>query len=306
MENSADKPEKFGPPGVAIDGAKARSIREAKKLTQLYVASVVGVTTDTISRWENNRYPSIKRENAEKLAAALEVELDEIIRPEEVAEPPVEETAAPLPVKPQRHRLGAVIALLAVLLVVVLVVSRQMTSPPAAVRWLPAHAAPGEIIPVKIKIKKGASGGRGIIIREQLPAGWRLVNALPAPSAGQQDGELKWLLSGDSGPVTISYTVQAAPNAPQQPAAFSGRIVVHIGGIARTGTIGGSRQVAMGGWHWADVDGDGRIDDSEIMPAYDLTEEMKGLGLDWKTIEAIWSGKGYRWEPEKKEIVPVR
>jgi hypothetical protein len=24
---------------------------------------------------------------------------------------------------------------------------------------------------------------------------------------------------------------------------------------------------------------------------------MKGLGLDWKTIEAIWSGKGYRWDP---------
>jgi hypothetical protein len=25
---------------------------------------------------------------------------------------------------------------------------------------------------------------------------------------------------------------------------------------------------------------------------------MKGLGLDWKTIESIWSGKGYRWNPQ--------
>ena len=39
------------------------------------------------------------------------------------------------------------------------------------------------------------------------------------------------------------------------------------------------------------------IDDDEIMPAYYVYEEMKGLGLDWKIIEAIWSAKGYRWDP---------
>ena len=53
-----------------IDGDKVRSLREAKGLTQLYIATVVGVTTDTISRWENKRYPSVKEENARKLAEA--------------------------------------------------------------------------------------------------------------------------------------------------------------------------------------------------------------------------------------------
>ena len=70
-------------PNIAIDGLKIRQLRETKKLTQLYVANVVGVTTDTISRWENNRYPTIKRDNAEKLAAALEVGLAEIEKKEE-------------------------------------------------------------------------------------------------------------------------------------------------------------------------------------------------------------------------------
>src|SRR5210317_924311 len=64
---------------VKIDGSKVRSLRESKGLTQLYIATVVEVTTDTISRWENKRYPSIKEENALKLAEALEVTLDEIL-----------------------------------------------------------------------------------------------------------------------------------------------------------------------------------------------------------------------------------
>jgi DNA-binding transcriptional regulator YiaG len=47
----------IGPPQmVKIDGSRVRIIRESKGLTQLYIATVVGVTTDTISRWENRRY----------------------------------------------------------------------------------------------------------------------------------------------------------------------------------------------------------------------------------------------------------
>jgi transcriptional regulator with XRE-family HTH domain len=68
------------PPTVCLDGSAVRRIREEKKLTQLYVAKVVGVTTDTISRWENNRYPSIKRENALRLAEALETPVEDVLQ----------------------------------------------------------------------------------------------------------------------------------------------------------------------------------------------------------------------------------
>ena len=64
---------------IKIDGARIRAIREAKGLTQLYVATAVEVTTDTVSRWENRRYPTIKKENGLKLAQALEVELEDIL-----------------------------------------------------------------------------------------------------------------------------------------------------------------------------------------------------------------------------------
>jgi DNA-binding transcriptional regulator YiaG len=46
---------------VKIDGSKVKQLREQNGLTQLYVATAVQVTTDTISRWENKRYPTIKK-----------------------------------------------------------------------------------------------------------------------------------------------------------------------------------------------------------------------------------------------------
>ncbi len=67
---------------VAIDGEAIRQIREEKRLTQLYVSKVVGVTTETVSRWENKRYPTIRRDNAIKLAEALEVDLKAILKQE--------------------------------------------------------------------------------------------------------------------------------------------------------------------------------------------------------------------------------
>ena len=75
---------------VCLDSAEVKRIREELQLTQLYVSKVVGVTTDTISRWENNRYPTIRRENALKLAEALDVPLTDILLK------PVEENIQPV------------------------------------------------------------------------------------------------------------------------------------------------------------------------------------------------------------------
>ena len=84
-----------GPVMVKIDGSKVRQIREQKGLTQLYIATAVEVTTDTVSRWENKSYPSIKKENGLRLAEALEVPLEEIL--ESAAEEPSGENSSVQP-----------------------------------------------------------------------------------------------------------------------------------------------------------------------------------------------------------------
>jgi transcriptional regulator with XRE-family HTH domain len=305
MENPGEKNGKSPPPVVAIDGIKVRSVREAKKLTQLYVASVVGVTTDTISRWENNRYPTIKRENGEKLASALEVPLEDILGTEGPAVPD-----APLP--PVARNIGPrmlllVIAVVAVIITAVLVF-REEPAVPTLERKLPHFAAPGEIIPVQLRISRWDSTATGLIIKERLPAGWRLVASLPAASTprGQSD-EVKWLIPAGSGLVTIFYTAMVPPAAAlKTTAAFDGDIVARDGGTTRKGACAGDRTIEVAGVHWADRNGDGRIDDDEIMPAYYLTEEMKGLDLDWKTTEMLWSGKGYRWNALTKNFAVMK
>ncbi len=304
MDNTADKQEKSLSPSVAIDGEKIRAVREAKKLTQLYVANVVGVTTDTISRWENNRYPTIKRENAEKLAGALEVELADILKGEEAAKPGDEK------LQPEGRRWKGAALLIGVfaIAVVIILIFGWPSSQTAAVRKLPQFAAPGQIIPVQIKVSRTKSNRDGFIIKERFPKGWRLVASLPPPAAWRADAEeVNWLIPGGSAPVTISYTVLVSPQASLNTSTeFSGAMVAHAEEASRSEAIGGDRIIKVAGIHWADTNGDGRIDDNEIMPAYYVTEGMKGLGLDWKTIEAIWSARGYSWDQRRKEFVIIK
>jgi len=298
MEKSEEKIEKGSQPSLSIDGSKLKQLREDKKLTQLYVASVVGVTTDTISRWENNRYPSIRRDNAVKLAGALEVELREIVRQEE--EPSPAETPAPEPEGASGHPLlfRFVMGLVGVLIVVgvVFAVGQLFFSSPVAFRWTPRYAAPGSVIPIQIKVGKVEEGSQGYLIRESLPEGWKLVDASPPPTAVSAK-RIKWLITGGNRGTIISYTAQIPTDATQRSeAAVTGEIVIYSRGSGHSHDVSGNGPVTVGTYHWADLNGDMRIDDNEIMPAYYVCEAMKGLGLDWKTIEAIWSARGYRWD----------
>lgn len=299
MVQGSEKPEKGQVPSVAIDGARIRSVRESKKLTQLYVANVVGVTTDTISRWENNRYPSIKRDNAEKLAGALEVDLSEILRREEPAAPAEAVAEAPRRNKMMIWMGGAL--LVALIVGVVFSLSRGPDPPPTALRWVPNFAAPGDVVPVQIKVARPPNETSGFILKERLPDGMRLVSSIPPDSATESArSDVKWLIPDGKASLIVSYTlkVPAAPALTKE-ARFAGEIVLRKGSKNRTETVGGDEIIQVGGYHWADSNGDLRIDDDEIMPAYYVCEEMKGLGLDWKIIEAIWSAKGYRWDPSE-------
>lgn len=301
MENLPEKTEKATSTSVAIEGATIKTVRETKKLTQLYVASVVGVTTDTISRWENNRYPTIKRENAEKLATALEVPLEEILRDETAGQ--VEEVTEPFPVTPApRFSIFKILPIILLLAVGAYYTIRAMPHPPVAVRWMPPYAAPGDKIPVQITVSRKNNSGRGLIIKEKLPPGWRLMGAIPPVATGKVlSEEIKWLIPGGNGPVKVSYVVHLpAQSEIKSKATLAGTVLVDTGGLNRSETIVGKSKIVVDSIHWADSNGDGRIDDNEIMPAYYLTEEMRSLGLDFNGIEAIWSSGGYKWNPQQK------
>jgi len=317
-----------GVPMVRIDGAKVRNLRESKGLTQLYLATSVGVTTDTISRWENKRYPTIKKENGLKLAEALEVDLEAILEsneqevPQQVAaqepvadpgEESVEQQAEaavaepPLPVSESQS--GTKFAVAAVLLMALLFFLGWWLYPDSeqptitASRLLPKHAVAGKPFPVAISVSSNSTTSLSLIVRENLPKGAVLLSAVPPYSA--YDGktwEVKWLRKIDGSHV-FAYIVKV--ELQEGSVAFSGKVALPKGAGQQI-DVSGDSVVEMSHFHWADADADGRISDEEMLTVYDELSEIKGLAINIDQVEEIWLGSGYVWnaEKEKFEVLP--
>ena len=302
---------------ASIDGEKVRKLREAKGLTQLYLATFVGVTTDTISRWENRRYPNIKLENAEKLAEALEVELFEILENESVMPQVSREVAsdeAPDPDGGQTGRpLSAWRRMWPLLLVVLtLVVVWQYNGDQreevavAAYRVLPPHIPAGEVFPVIINVELPGGGNFPLIIKESVPPGCVPVKSSPDfTKVDEKQNVFKWISRTGGPKTTIAYLARMSPATTQTSLHFSGTVTVRDAG-SPTAAIRGASQLAIADFHWADANRDGLIDDEEILTVYDKYGALDQLGFDWEEIDDIWSGLGYRWDGVNKkiEIIP--
>jgi len=293
------------PPTICLDGASVRRIREEKKLTQLYVAKVVGVTTDTISRWENNRYPSIKRENALRLAEALEVPIGEVLQGGtgecSVGEPE------------KRHSLALpalVLAGILVLLAGAYFFTRQQDVPVDAVfadRLLPSYAAPGSIVPVRVRIDS-SEVARGFILRENFPRGWKLIEANPpASSLDNEEGVARWIVRSGQPRKLIGYLLKADPKAEEgSEALFAGEVVAKSNGNNSPRPVAGAAEITVAPVHWADMNGDHVIDDGELLQASDTVDEMQGVHLDWDRLQAIWDAGGYFRDEKKRKFIAVK
>ena len=289
---------------VCLDGREVKRQREIHGLTQLYISKVVGVTTDTISRWENNRYPTIRRENALNLAAALEVPLEQILQK------PADEDAvmahgrrryAPFVVA------GAAVLLLSGAIAAWLLLSRQgpVSVNVTASRSLPVFAAPETAVPVRVRLERDGEA-RGFILRENFPMGWQIVEASPPPSSlDNVHGVARWIVKAGDRLDRIVYLVQVADAATDDRRVFQGEIIAGKGDNQISKPVLGDIDLKIAPIHWADADGDGRIDDLEMLETSYIVDEMTGVHLDWDYLESLWDAEGYRWDEEQKKFLPV-
>lgn len=308
-----------GVPIVKIDGLKVRRHREEKGLTQLYVATVVGVTTDTISRWENRRYPTIKKENALKLAEALEADLQDILEQEALppleqnVEAAVEATPPPSPLdshedipvappdKPQKNTLWFMLAgSLILIFLAVLFYWWRLSEVPLDIsvsRFLPRHAPPGQPFPVVITISTNSDKPYPLIVKESLPPDCRPLKGLPDFTAiNAEEGQLKWISTLAENPTVFSYIVTTRRNAEiGRQLAFDGQVTMRQGDTRGIATSGDT-ELTLEPYHWADSNKDGRIDDEEILTVSEMFGTIESLDIDMALIEDIWSAKGYGWD----------
>ena len=313
-----------GPVMVKIDGSKVRQIREQKGLTQLYIATAVEVTTDTVSRWENKRYPSIKKENGLKLAEALEVPLEEILESaaEESfaqstsAQPAGENNSAAThsPAKPDspRHIRSALplrtAALLSLMLIPLFGISmyflffqKDIVSPQiTASRTVSPHFIAGQPLPVFVHVTNPTENPVSVILRENVPPGTRILSTAPEISDKQKKNKSIQWLGNITRPALFIYVISTPEN-------FAGTIsfdgVLKIGSTQATEIpVTGDSSSTSGLHHWADQDRDNRISDEEILTIYDLAEPGRYDDIDMDQLEEIWLGDGYVWQPDKQQF----
>ena len=299
-------------PSVAIDGAVIRRIREDSRLTQLYVAKVVGVTTDTVSRWENNRYPTIRRDNALKLAEALEVDLADILKQD--TEENLSSAVDPAPFASDsirgRKRYAFILGALLVVLLMSLAIFwlRQKQGIPLhlqVVRILPPYAAPGSKILLQVDVE--AEQPLKMILKERIPAGWRFVDAKPkASNVDEKNGLVRWIFKNPLQQAKIFYLLEVADDARAgDHIKVSGELVANTATGPYTLAIPSRGTLTVAPLHWADSNGNSVIDDMEILAVSDLSAETGDALVNWNLIEDLWEAGGYRWDQQEKRFVPV-
>ena len=293
---------------IKIDGHKIKVLREQQGLTQLYLATAVDVTTDTISRWENKRYPSIKKENGIRLAEALEVELEEIL---DIQNEPVKAEAAratdPPTSTPQGTAKGKnpllkswpILLLSGTLFGVIIAfiysyfqMSNSITV--TATRIAPSHYIVGQVFPVKIELSAESDDEVAFILKESIPADAEVIQTQPQHSGkSSQMSLLKWITKARV-PTSFSYLLKF--NGTGQPTLTLKGSIATAGGDALS--INGNSEISSGYHHWADSDKDNVISDEEILTVYDKYAGIIGLEDEVDLIEEIWLGDGYNWNTD--------
>ena len=302
---------------VNINGSAIREFREQKELTQLYLATVVGVTTDTISRWENRRYPSIKFENAQRLAEALGVDLEDILEhsdPDQVEDEAVfidKQGVVPEKRKPFFTPLRVVLAGVLFFILIGMFAGnywmKNVQQPTiTATRTLPLHTAPNLSFPVIIRLKADNFIDVPILLRETI-TGRATATAIKTiiHSTMQEYGKNpRWigrLVLGEAAFLYMVHPDQGVQLGEQL--SFAGDCV--SGKVNKKGTqVVGPKTVRIEMAHWADTDKDLIITDNEILDAYEHYSSAGNIDVDFSDLERLWLAGRYRWDENTRAFIP--
>lgn len=290
---------------VAVDGDALRRIREQKRLTQLYVSKVVGVTTDTVSRWENNRYPTIRRENALKLAEALEVGLEDILK--QAAPNHSVTDGKEYSILSKFWPVGFLLAALLLLFWYLFPHQKTPVDPLfQAQRVLPEHVAPGHELLVQVIITS-ETALRGVILKEEYPQGWELVSSEPeVASVDDEAGVARWIFRNPVLPLHLYYRlVVPRDTGLESEVSLTGELIANPDGQQFLLPVDAAHKTRIRPFHWADTNADYVIDDMEILIFSELAENTSELDDEWYVVEQIWHAGSYRWDEDSFLFVPI-
>ena len=251
--------------------------------------------------------PTIKRENGLRLAAALEVELEEILEKPNVTADSTEKSPHPspathfgIPLKKYNLLINIGLGVMIPVVISLMIWKKQPGSGEIqieATRSLPTACAPGLSFPVILTVHTDRE--MALLVQETVPAGVEILKTVP-DATSQSGNTVKWIRKEGGEHLLTGYLARAAGEYGTQ-LTFSGSIAVRQG-QKQGADISGDDSLRLAPVHWADTNGDFIISDDEILEVYDKFGGLPGLELDLDSIEEIWIGSGYRWNKKGQTI----
>ena len=307
---------------VDINGNKIRLLREQKELTQLYLATVVGVTTDTISRWENRRYPAIKLDNAKKLAEALGIPLEELLdeagkdQQNAVEEYLVETNVEAQPAQGLQHHVfvflqrkkiaAGIVSCLVLIGSVYFFMTVLRSGGVQAVRILPGHTAPNAPFPVIIHATGDSDAQNTLLIRDVLDGDCEAHGPVAEGDPKPFEQNPRWIGKLENGKADFLYIVTPGKKLKQDDEIhFSGDTITREGQTAGD-PIDGASHIAILPYHWVDADKDYVISDSEILKAYETYSISGESPINFAEVEELWMAGKYAWNKKTMSFIPAQ
>jgi hypothetical protein len=174
-------------------------------------------------------------------------------------------------------------------------------------RFLPRQIAAGTRVPVHLALEADPRL-TGLILRENFPPGWILVESDPPPtSLDNLSGSVRWMTRHPQQLTQIVYLLQApATLSDGESVPFKGEVVANPEGQNLTIDVGGELTLRVAPYHWADENANSRIDDAEILDASDLVDLSSNIHFGWDEIEALWDAGTYRFDDKTHQFVPQK
>ncbi len=127
----------------------------------------------------------------------------------------------------------------------------------------------------------------------------------PASSLDNVNGVARWIIKAGDDRDRVVYLVQVDPVAKLNSVGnFQGEIVASRAGNQSAVPIQGESKIAVAPVHWVDSDGNGQIDDGEMLEGSFVIEDMAGVHIDWQDLEEIWDAGSYSWDDQRGKFIP--
>ena len=149
----------------------------------------------------------------------------------------------------------------------------------------------------------------GIILRENLPSGWTLVDSFPPVSSVDADKQVaRWIFRNPQAVTDVFYLLQVPADlgALEQSADISGEVIANPDGQRTVVSLHSGAAMTLAPIHWADRNANHVIDDMEILDLSDLSDRTGPLDFGWEEIEDLWEAGAYHWNAQERRFVAGR